>query len=276
MKLYKKMLAEEYKDLNSVAMNYNKEYVQGNPTPNICFQNFFDVEFLNHVLEEFPDLESKNSEKMKSVNEFKFAGIADEFFGPKTTEFMNFLNSRTFLEFLQKLTGIEETLIGDPYFHGAGQHEIKKGGFLKVHADFNSHKTLKLDRRLNCLIYLNKNWKDEYGGEFELWDKKMEKCEKKIKPHFNTLAMFSTTDFSYHGHPDKLNCPDDMSRKSLALYYYSNGRPASEKNLISNKFQKDGTLFVQRKGDDKELGTINKKRSIKIILNKILPFIGKK
>ena len=70
---------------------------------------------------------------------------------------MSFLNSKLFLNFLQKLTGIDETLIGDPYFLGAGQHEIKQGGFLKVHADFNTHKALKLDRRLNVLIYLNKD-----------------------------------------------------------------------------------------------------------------------
>ena len=109
----------------------------------------------------------------------------------------------------------------------------------------------------------------EYGGDLELWDKNMKKGVKKIAPLFNTMALFSTTDFSYHGHPNPLTCPKDRSRKSLALYYYSNGRPSSEKSKISNSFQKEGTLFVQRKGGDQEMGRINKKRSIKILLNKI-------
>jgi hypothetical protein len=40
--------------------------------------------------------------------------------------------------------------------------------------------------------------------------------------------VFGTTDFTYHGHPDPLRCPEGMSRKSLALYYFSNGRPSEE------------------------------------------------
>ena len=159
---------------------------------------------------------------------------------------MHYLNSEPFLEFLQILTGIQEPLISDPYFVGAGQHEIKKGGLLKVHADFNKHPTLHLDRRINVLVYLNKDWKEEYGGCFELWNEDMSKCGKKILPYFNRIAIFNTTDFSYHGHPDPLNCPEDRSRKSLALYYYSNGRPNHEINL---GLENHSTLFKPRQGD---------------------------
>jgi hypothetical protein len=41
-------------------------------------------------------------------------------------------------------------------------------------------------------------------------------------------VVFATTDFAYHGHPDPLTCPTDRARRSMALYYYTNGRPASE------------------------------------------------
>lgn len=102
---------------------------------------------------------------------------------------MHFLNSEPFLEFLQILTGIKEPLIGDPYFIGGGQHEIKKGGLLKVPADFNKHQKLDLDRRINLLVYLNKEWKEEYGGNFELWNKDMSKCKKNL-PLFNRIAIF--------------------------------------------------------------------------------------
>lgn len=170
--------------------------------------------------------------------------------GPKVRELIHFLNSEPFLVFLQELTSIKESLIGDPYLIGGGLHEIKRGGLLKVHADFNKHTLTGLDRRLNVLVYLNKDWKEEYGGHFELWDKDMQRSAKKILPAFNTLAMFSTTDFSYHGHPDPLNCPPDRSRRSVALYYYSNGRPVSE---INQGLVEHSTLFKARKGHEDEV-----------------------
>ncbi len=105
-----------------------------------------------------------------------------------------------------------------------------RGGFLKVHADFNWHPKLKLDRRLNVLIYLNRDWKDEYGGALELWDRSMTGPEKSVLPVFNRTVVFSTTDFSYHGHPHPLACPEATTRKSVSLYYYSNGRPDEEKS----------------------------------------------
>jgi Rps23 Pro-64 3,4-dihydroxylase Tpa1-like proline 4-hydroxylase len=175
---------------------------------------------------------------------------------------MHFLNSEPFLMFLQKLTGIEETLMPDPYFVGGGFHEIKPGGYLKIHADFNRHNMTNLDRRINALVYLNEDWDESYGGHFELWDKDMTKCHKKVLPVFNTLAIFSTTDFSYHGHPDPLACPEGRSRKSLALYYYSNGRPQHE---ISDKDH--STVFKARDESEKLAG----ESSFKSVLKEFVP-----
>lgn len=243
---------KSYPDLMDIAISHAEKYQNALPFPNITFDNFFDAKVLNDILQEFPDLASiKNVEKFNNPREIKLAGKGEKYFGQETKKFMHFLNSEPFLNFLQKLTGIKEPLIGDPYFVGGGQHEIKKGGLLKVHADFNKHYELDLDRRINVLVYLNKDWKEEYGGHFELWNKEMTKCEKAILPTFNTLAIFSTTSYSYHGHPDPLNCPANRSRKSLALYYYTNGRPEEE---INNELGKHSTLFIERKGneDDKK------------------------
>jgi hypothetical protein len=163
--------------------------------------------------------------------------------GVKTRNFLYQLNSSTFITFLEELTGIEG-IIPDPHFAGGGLHQIETGGYLKVHVDFNRHERLKLDRRLNLLIYLNKNWKEEYGGCLELWDRDMTRCEKKILPIFNRFVLFSTTDFSYHGHPEPLACPEGWTRKSLALYYYSNGRPAEEIAEVGHS-----TIFRERPGE---------------------------
>ncbi|EJK65315.1 hypothetical protein THAOC_13837 [Thalassiosira oceanica] len=102
------------------------------------------------------------------------------------------------------------------------------GGFLNVHADFNKYEAYNLDRRVNTFVYMNEDWPDEYGGHLELWSKDMKSCHQKILPTFGRFVVFSSTDFSYHGHPQALAAPSDRQRRSLALYYYTNGRPAGE------------------------------------------------
>ncbi len=80
------------------------------------------------------------------------------------------------------------------------------------------------------LIYLNKEWREDYGGHLELWDRDLKRAERSILPAFNRTVIFSTTDFSNHGHPKPLRCPASTTRKSISLYYYSNGRPEEEKS----------------------------------------------
>ncbi len=264
-------LNDKNQNLLDIARKNAKKYKTASPFPSISFDNFFSPDYLDKVLEEFPDLSSTaNSTKFSNAKEIKFAGKGEQYFGNETKNFMHFLNSEPFLEFLQVLTGIKEPLINDPYFVGGGQHEIKKGGLLKVHADFNKHDKLDLDRRINVLVYLNKDWKEEYGGHFELWSEDMKKCEKRILPVFNTMAIFSTTDFSYHGHPDPLNCPEGRSRKSLALYYYSNGRPQNE---VKQGAEKHSTLFKARAGNLDDVVAFSKKNnsSVKAIIKNFVP-----
>jgi Rps23 Pro-64 3,4-dihydroxylase Tpa1-like proline 4-hydroxylase len=227
-----------------------KEYTHAAPFPSIYFDNFFNAGALRQVLAEFPELgkEGKDEVFYANPNEAKHASKGEYKFGPLTREFMHFLNSQPFLEFLQNLTGIKETLIPDPYFEGGGCHQIKPGGFLKVHVDFHKHKAMGLDRRVNVLVYLNEDWKEEYGGHFELWERDMSKCAVRIAPLFNRMAIFSTTDFSWHGHPDPLTCPLGRSRKSLALYYYTNGRSAGEVSEAHSR--RITTTFAARKGQD--------------------------
>ncbi|MCB0570381.1 MAG: 2OG-Fe(II) oxygenase, partial [Phaeodactylibacter sp.] len=196
-------------ELVELGANKAETYANAQPFPSIYFDNFFNADILHQVLAEFPELgkEGKGEVFYANPNEAKYASKGEYKFGPLTREFMHFLNSQPFLEFLQNLTGIKETLIPDPYFEGGGCHQIKPGGFLKVHVDFHKHKAMGLDRRVNVLVYLNEDWKDEYGGHFELWERDMSSCVTRIAPLFNRMAIFSTTDYSWHGHPDPLNCP---------------------------------------------------------------------
>ena len=257
-------LSKKNHDLNLIAEKKKIDYLNATPFPNIVLDNFFDDDFLKEVVENFPNLEKINStQEYSNKNEVKFANNDYKKFPNSIKSLFDFMNSRIFLEFLQKITSIEEKLVIDQELNGGGLHEIKTGGMLKIHTDFNKHPTLDLDRRINILIYLNKDWDPEYGGDLELWDKEMKFCGKKIAPTFNKMVIFSTNDFSNHGHPEPIKCPKNVSRKSIALYYFSKGRPASE---LDNDNIKNKTYFKNRKGFDNE--TNNKSEKVKNYLRK--------
>jgi hypothetical protein len=205
--------------------------------------DFLPEGVLDDVLAEFPDPKGADWFEFDSATERKLATKDDSAMGPSTRRVLAELNSSAFLEFLERLTGIEG-LIPDPHFVGGGLHQIEPGGHLKVHADFNRHPRTELERRLNVLVYLNRDWKDEYGGAFELWDENMTAAVEKVMPYFNRCVVFSTTSTSYHGHPEPLACPDGMTRKSMALYYYTKTRPAEQGTAAHN------TLFQARPGED--------------------------
>jgi Rps23 Pro-64 3,4-dihydroxylase Tpa1-like proline 4-hydroxylase len=234
----------QWKELHQLAEQKKQEYKSAFPYPHICLDGLFKPEILHSILKEFPDLAALKQIQFDNPYEKKLATSGEYIFGNELRLFMHILNSQPFLEFLEKLTGIDN-LIPDPDFLGGGCHEIKPGGYLKIHADFNKHQRTGLDRRLNVLVYLNENWQESYGGHFELWDKQMQKAEKKILPLFNRMVVFSTTSDSFHGHPEPLNCPPDRSRRSLALYYYTNGRPESE---YYKNDRVHSTLFRARPG----------------------------
>lgn len=246
--------------LNNLAIKYREAYSQAQPFPHVTIDNFLPESLLNNILNEFPKVGSIDWKNFDAPAEKKLASKHELQMGDTTRLLLYQLNSSVFLEFLENLTGING-IIPDPHLEGGGLHQIERGGFLKMHVDFNWHSKLRLDRRLNLLIYLNKNWKEEYGGHLELWDKDMTRCEKKILPIFNRCFIFNTTDFSYHGHPEPLTCPEGETRKSLALYYYSNGRPSEEiSNSHSTVFQaRQGEKFVRKKSSGITVKTVLKK-----------------
>jgi len=125
------------------------------------------------------------------------------------------------LAWLSELTGIEG-LVSDDTLEGGGLHQSPRGGFLNVHADFTMHHHHKnWRRRINLILYLNEGWQEEWGGSIELWDREMKRCEARVAPLLNHALIFNTDQHSFHGFPDRLSCPEGVSRKSLALYYYT-------------------------------------------------------
>ncbi|MFT4850439.1 MAG: hypothetical protein ACJAS3_000944 [Roseivirga sp.] len=264
----------EYRDLEQLGTIQQSIFQSAVPFPHIYFDNFFDQHILNLVLNEFPDLSRIERHKINNPRQRKFATNGTDSFGVTTSSLLNFMNGDVFLNFLQIITSINEPLISDSTFLGGGLHEIKRSGLLKIHTDFAKHRITNLDRRLNVLVFLNKNWKDEYGGGLELWDANMSTCKVKIAPIFNRLVIFETTQESFHGHPDPLLCPAHITRKSIALYYYSQGRPKSQSQTWEKS--KEATTFYARPGNTEDTNALDDYSLQTRVINKIKRILGRR
>lgn len=183
------------------------------------FDDFLPEEILNRVLAELDTLPAPESSFERAQERLKTSYIPERL-PPYTRNLFYKLNSRPFIRFLENLTGISG-LLPDPYFSGGGIHVVANGGHLDIHADFNRQGKLNLERRLNVLIYLNKDWRPEYGGQFEIWENDMSRKIESFEPIFNRMVCFSTSSNSMHGNPNPVAHPDGVPRRSIALYYYT-------------------------------------------------------
>jgi len=229
--------------LQRVAAEHAKSYGSAQPFPHAVIDGVFPEEALDDLVRAFPDPASDVWKEYDNYHEQKLETQGEDRLGDNVSLLLYQFNSAPFLTFLEQLTGIRG-LIPDPYFSGGGLHQIVPGGKLGIHADFSRHPTLSLERRLNALIFLNRDWKEEYGGHLELWDRQMTRCVQRIAPVYNRMVVFSTTDWSYHGHPHPLQCPKGLARRSVALYYFTVDRPDGE--TIA---EKESTLFMPLPGE---------------------------
>jgi Rps23 Pro-64 3,4-dihydroxylase Tpa1-like proline 4-hydroxylase len=261
------LLSDEFAGkLDLLARTKAVEYQANLPFPHIYFDDFLPLQVAESALLDFPEPKETEWFVQTDVNQRKkLAFDAVEKLPASIRDVLYFLNSRPMLKFLEVLTGIQAVL-PDPNYTGGGLHQIRPGGLLEVHADFSYHHGLRLDRRINVLIYLNKDWKEEYGGHFELWDREVKRAEKKILPVFNRCAIFSTTSVSFHAHSIPLACPPDRNRKSIATFYYSNGRPEEDPGLT----HRHEVAFQERPGINSVKATIRTKKFIRSLLPPIL------
>lgn len=212
-------LAFDADECRRAGQELGERYRHAEPFPHIVIDEFLERDVLRSVLAEFPSSDNKTHFD-RDQERLKYQYQPDEVSSGQVRNLFAELNSRAFLGFLEELTGIRG-LISDPYFEGGGLHETKRGGHLGVHADFNVHGQLKVERRLNLLIYLNEDWDEDFGGQLELWKRDMSECAVRVAPIFGRAVIFSTKLDSFHGHPDPLNCPAERSRRSIATYYYT-------------------------------------------------------
>lgn len=237
MDLFNNSFVEQFNTLTDTQKMYWKELYQDSaPFPHLVVENAFDETMLSEILDAWPVNYNWKTTNIK--HEVKLASHTGLIGVPeKIKDFLiNGLNSEYFVNFIKELTGIGH-LIADGNFGGAGIHNIQRGGKLGIHYDYGFNDARSHYRRVNVLLYLNKEWKDAYNGHLELWSQDKKRLVKKVRPDFNTMVIFNTDKLSWHGHPKPLECPENMSRKSFATYYYSN-----EKNNMETS---EETFFIE-------------------------------
>jgi len=231
------------------------QYQTANPFPYIVIDNFLPENLLKSCINEIKKHNEWYSNQMGWVEEFQ----KNKFYYPNentdmedfakklpiTNMITDYMNSEPFINFLENLTGFKK-LYRDPLMLGGGIHKINRGGKLSVHIDYNEHPGQKWKRNLNVLLYLNENWKSEWEGKLEFWDKESWVKKLEVEPIFNRVVIFSIEDAPL-GHPIPLNTPDNVSRYSLALYYFTNEEVKNKHTVV---FYKDEDLGITKKNDN--------------------------
>ncbi len=218
-----------------VFQSNTSQYQAADPYPFAQFDNFLEHLSARKAMESFPEVGGEGWINYIHVNENKHGLNKMDRIPSYLQEVILTLNSDEFVEALSELTGIKG-LKADPSLEGGGLHQSKRGGYLNIHADFTVHPHKRnWRRRVNLLVYLNQDWQPEYKGDLELWSRDMKACVQKISPVFNRCVIFNTDEDSFHGLPEPINCPEDMTRKSIALYYFTEEEHIPKKRATNYK-----------------------------------------
>jgi len=230
-------------NLPASAETLAEQYSSAKPFEHLVIDNLFPNDMVEGLLAEMPGFNDPNWFLFDDGNLLKFNTRSPVEFGPKAAEFAGFLHSALFLHLMSSLTGVED-LIPDPYMHGGGFHGVPRGGKFDIHVDSNIHKTTGLHRRIAIIVFLNKEWKEEYNGALELWDESATACGAKVYPTFNRTVIFNSGEKTYHGYPDPLACPRGMFRRSFLAYYYTNDAKdfTSHSTIYAPSFQREFKL----------------------------------
>jgi hypothetical protein len=205
---------------------FRRQLDTARPFPHFCIDHFLDERFANAVYDAFPSFQEAKrlGTSFAALNEKHKIQITDATkFPAPIAELNRALASPEFLATMSDLMGIAN-LCADAALVGGGIHETNSGGRLDVHVDFNYDEAKQMHRRLNILVYFNKDWKQEYGGYLDIWDKDVTRCYGSFAPLFNRACGFATSEISYHG-VTPLTCPPGLMRRSFATYYYTREAP---------------------------------------------------
>ncbi len=236
------MSALLHPDLLAAAPALREDFDQAQPFRHLVMEPFFEAAIAEQLSAQFPAFDKGNArdENGKLGGKSTFEQMSK--LGSAYASVDQCIQSPQFLQWLSAITGIPE-LLYDPDYFGGGTHENRPGQELDPHVDFNRHPGRGWHRRLNLIIYLNRSWQSEWGGQLQLHrDPRSEHDQvHSIEPRYNRAVLFETHDHSWHGFPPIVADADaDVSRKSIALYFYTEARGHSDRGLDHS------TIYVER------------------------------
>jgi Rps23 Pro-64 3,4-dihydroxylase Tpa1-like proline 4-hydroxylase len=215
------------KDVDALAARFRAR----DPFRHVIIDDFLDADFCTALLEQFPSFETGNTRNEAGETGNKSTIEKIRGLGPAFAAVDDLVQSPDFLRLIGRITGIDD-LLYDPWYFGGGTHENRSGQDLDVHVDFNRHPIERWHRRLNLIVYLNHEWDLQWGGALELHSDPRSPDDRviSIAPLFNRAVIFETTEWSWHGFP-RIELPAhkrELTRRSVALYFYTTQRPADE------------------------------------------------
>ena len=232
-------------------MRIQKKHIKYNePINNWEFPHFLDYISTNNLKEELELLfkRKKNDFKLFNRNGSKMYEWCryNKKETPVAYELVALLHSTEWVRCLEEITGIRG-LLPDIHLHGAGYMRCGKGDSLKIHTDFNWNDEIKLNRALTLVIYLNQNWKEEWNGDIQFWDKQNKECVKRYYPNWGNCVVWEHDERGFHGHPNPLNCPDNEYRDGFRLFYYTSN--STNENPHRSLYWYDGKNAIDKKLD---------------------------
>ena len=227
-------------------------FVNAEPYEHIIINNFLSEEYAELVFENYPkDITNEDWNEYNNPIEYKFTNDKISKMPIVIKKIFCLLSCKEIIEKFTKISGIEN-IEYDPYLHGAGLHVHTRGGKLDIHLDYEKHPYLNKERRLNIILYMNKDWKEEWKGETQLWNKDMTQCVVKSRVVFNSAIIFKTNETSWHGLPEEIDCPQDVFRKTIAYYYITplETKPADVKIGNDGTGYRTKATFIKRPEDE--------------------------
>jgi len=208
-----------------------RQFGTARPFRFVVIDGFLSEGFARQILTEFPDFEKGNSVGDDGRPGGKSTVERMRALGPGFKALDELIQTRAFLDLVGDVTSID-SLLYDPFYLGGGTHDNREGQLLQAHIDFNYHPSERWHRRLNLIVYLNPEWQEAWGGNLQLFENPYRdtKPSESIVPLFNRCVIFETTENSWHAF-DRISLPPEhagLSRKSIALYFYTRDRPAEE------------------------------------------------
>lgn len=223
--------------INTTGLKY--KFLNSSPFSHIAIDDFFTDDAAQSIADSFPSHDDSvwTVSYNNPVENKKACSHWDKFPKPIYSALF-YLCSREFADLLGSITG-SSMVIPDYGLHGGGMHSHNRGGKLNIHKDYSLHPKLPLMRNYNLIVYMTPNWNSAWGGGLEFWSHDEEtqqpkECITKIENKFNRAIIFDTTQNSWHGLPEKLTCPDNVARRSLATYYlsYVNSKAENRKRAL--------------------------------------------